>query len=82
MAKKKVPDPLRRRHMVERELDPGRALQIAEKRSEEEKTYLKARRIVTEGHTTFQDTQTYLDREQLIIVCGVPKVTKFVTEKS
>jgi len=30
MAKKKLPDPLQRRHMVEREMDPGRALQIAE----------------------------------------------------
>ena len=30
MAKKKLPDPLRRRHMVEGEVDPGRALQIAE----------------------------------------------------
>ena len=38
MAKKKVPDPLRRRHMVERELDPGRALQIAEGYLEEGRT--------------------------------------------
>jgi hypothetical protein len=30
MAKKKLPDPLRRRHLVEQELDPARALQIAE----------------------------------------------------
>lgn len=44
------------------------ALQIAEKRSEEEKTYLKARRMVTEGYTTFQDTQTYLNREQLAFI--------------
>jgi len=35
MAKKKLPDPLRRRHMVEREADPGRALQIAEAYLEE-----------------------------------------------
>lgn len=44
------------------------ALQIAEKRSEEEKTYLKARRMVTEGYTTFLDTQTYLNREQLTFI--------------
>jgi len=30
MAKKKLPDPLRRRHLVEQPLDPSRALQIAE----------------------------------------------------
>lgn len=30
MAKKHLPDPLRRRHLVEQELDPARALQIAE----------------------------------------------------
>jgi hypothetical protein len=30
MAKKKLPDPLRRRHLVEQEMDPGRALQLAE----------------------------------------------------
>ena len=30
MAKKKLPDPLRRRHMLEQQMDPGRALQIAE----------------------------------------------------
>ena len=38
MAKKKLPDPLRRRHMVEHELDPGRALQIAEVYLEEGRT--------------------------------------------
>jgi CRISPR/Cas system-associated endonuclease Cas1 len=38
MAKKKLPDPLRRRHMVEREVDPGRALQIAEAYLEEGRT--------------------------------------------
>jgi hypothetical protein len=35
MAKKKLPDPLRRRHMVEQEMDPARALQIAEAYLEE-----------------------------------------------
>jgi hypothetical protein len=35
MAKKRLPDPLRRRHMVEREMDPNRALQIAEEYLEE-----------------------------------------------
>jgi len=30
MAKKKLPDPLRRRHLVEQGIDPARALQIAE----------------------------------------------------
>jgi hypothetical protein len=35
MAKKKLPDPLRRRHMVEGELDPARALQIGEAYLEE-----------------------------------------------
>jgi hypothetical protein len=30
MAKKKLPDPLRRRHLVEQKIDPARALQIAE----------------------------------------------------
>lgn len=30
MAKKTLPDPLRRRHLVEQPLDPARALQIAE----------------------------------------------------
>ena len=35
MAKKKLPDPLRRRHMVEQEIDPARALQIAEAYLEE-----------------------------------------------
>lgn len=44
------------------------ALQIAEKRSEEEKTFLKARRMVTEGYITFQDTASYLNREQLMFI--------------
>ena len=35
MAKKKLPDPLRRRHMLEQQMDPGRALQIAESYLEE-----------------------------------------------
>jgi hypothetical protein len=35
MAKKKLPDPLRRRHLVEQEMDPARALQIAEAYLEE-----------------------------------------------
>jgi hypothetical protein len=39
MAKKKLPDPLRRRHMVEQEMDPGRALQLAE-------AYLEERRAI------------------------------------
>jgi CRISPR/Cas system-associated endonuclease Cas1 len=30
MAKKKHPDPLRRRHLVEQGMDPARALQVAE----------------------------------------------------
>ena len=30
MAKKTIPDPLERRHLVERQLDPARALAIAE----------------------------------------------------
>jgi len=30
MAKTKLPDPLRRRHLVEGGVDPGRALQLAE----------------------------------------------------
>ena len=37
MAKKKLPDPLRRRHMVEQPLDPKRALQIAEAYLEEDR---------------------------------------------
>lgn len=44
------------------------ALQISEKRSEEEKAYLKAKRMVTEGFNSYQDTQTYLSREQLAFV--------------
>ena len=38
MAKKKLPDPLRRRHLVEQELDSARALQIAEAYLEEGRT--------------------------------------------
>jgi hypothetical protein len=30
MARSKIPDPLERRHLVEREIEPGRALRIAE----------------------------------------------------
>ena len=37
MAKKKLPDPLRRRHMVEQGMDPARALQIAEAYLEEDR---------------------------------------------
>lgn len=44
------------------------ARQIAEKRSEEEKAYLKARRIVTEGWATYGDTETLLSKEQLIFI--------------
>ncbi len=44
------------------------ALQIADKRSEEEKTYLKARRTVTEGFASYQDTKTLLSREQLSFI--------------
>jgi len=44
------------------------AKQIAEKRSEEEKAFLKARRIVTEGLATFTDTQTLLSKEQLAYI--------------
>jgi hypothetical protein len=39
MAKKNLPDPLRRRHLVEQALDPARALQIAE-------TYLEGGRAI------------------------------------
>jgi hypothetical protein len=38
MAKKKLPDPLRRRHLVEQGLDSARALQIAEAYLEEGRT--------------------------------------------
>jgi hypothetical protein len=44
------------------------ARQIAEKRSEEEKAYLKAKRIVTEGWATYGDTETLLSKEQLIFI--------------
>lgn len=44
------------------------AQQIAEKRSEEEKAYLKARRLVTEGYASYQDTNTLLSREQLAFI--------------
>lgn len=44
------------------------ARQIADKRSEEEKAYLKARRIVTEGWTTYHDTDTLLSKEQLAFI--------------
>ncbi len=44
------------------------ALQIAEKRSEEEKAYLKARRLATEGYASYQDTHTLLSREQLAFI--------------
>jgi hypothetical protein len=37
MAKRKIPDPLRRRHLVEQPLDPSRALQIAEAYLEEDR---------------------------------------------
>jgi hypothetical protein len=38
------------------------ALQIAEKRSEEEKAFLKAKRMVQDGFATYQDTKTLLSR--------------------
>ena len=41
------------------------AMQIAEKRSEEEQALLKAKRIVKEGYTSFLDTKAFLSREQL-----------------
>lgn len=44
------------------------ARQIAEKRSEEEKAYLKARRLITEGLATYQDTQALLGKEQLAYI--------------
>jgi hypothetical protein len=44
------------------------ALQIAEKRSEEEKAYLKAKRLVTEGYASYLDTSTLLSREQLAFI--------------
>lgn len=44
------------------------AKQIAEKRSEEETAYLKARRIVTQGQATYADTRTFLSREQLAYI--------------
>ena len=37
MAKRKLPDPLRRRHLVEQKIDPARALQIAEAYLEEDR---------------------------------------------
>ena len=37
MAKRKIPDPLRRRHLVEQKIDPARALQIAEAYLEEDR---------------------------------------------
>ena len=43
MAKKKLPDPLRRRHMVEQEMDPARALQLAE-------AYLEQGRVIESVH--------------------------------
>lgn len=43
MAKAKIPDPLRRRHLVEQEMDPARALQIAE-------AYLEQGRAVESVH--------------------------------
>lgn len=44
------------------------ARQIAEKRSEEEKAYLKARRLITEGLATYQDTRALLGKEQLAYI--------------
>lgn len=44
------------------------AKQIAEKRSEEEKAFLKAKRIVTEGLATYADTHTLLSKEQLAYI--------------
>ncbi|PHN03554.1 ATP-binding protein [Flavilitoribacter nigricans] len=44
------------------------ARQIAEKRSEEEKAYLKARRMITEGLATFADTRALLGKEQLAYI--------------
>lgn len=44
------------------------AQQIAEKRSEEEKTYLKARRMVTEAFVSYPDTKTLLSKEQLSFI--------------
>lgn len=44
------------------------AKQIAEKRSEDEKAYLKAKRIVTDGFATYKVTNTLLNKEQLAFV--------------
>jgi formylglycine-generating enzyme required for sulfatase activity len=44
------------------------ALQIADKRSEDEKAYLKTRRIITEGFAVYQDTNALLSREQLAFI--------------
>ncbi|MCB0629012.1 MAG: ATP-binding protein [Saprospiraceae bacterium] len=44
------------------------AVQIAAKRSEEEKAYLKTKRIVTEGLATYNDTETLLSKEQLAFI--------------
>jgi hypothetical protein len=44
------------------------ALKVAEKRSEDEKAYLKARRLVTEGYATYLDTHSLLSREQLVFI--------------
>ncbi len=39
MAKSRIPDPLARRHLIERELDPSRALRIAEAYLEEGRAF-------------------------------------------
>lgn len=41
------------------------AKQIAEKRSEDEKAYLKAKRIITDGYAMYKDTNTLLSKDQL-----------------
>ena len=44
------------------------AQQIADKRTEEEKTYLKVRRMVTEGYASYQTTKTLLSKNQLAFI--------------
>lgn len=58
------------------------AKQIAEKRSEDEKAYLKAKRIVTDGLATFEDTNTLLSKEQLAFVKPYEERIKSETTKA
>ena len=44
------------------------AQQIAEKRSEEEKTWLKVKRMLSQGMATYGDTKTLLSKQQLAFI--------------